>query len=173
MRSDRDRNLEDIYTEKERDFQDCETDDSESESEYFRKRTDGWDNLAGRSSHRKVKKPATPNLSYVQRSNFRIRLYHQLNVVKRKNETPSYLYSLPSERSNLKTLSPVTRLKERRHSMVERSKPIAIHARRFSDFQYGSSDSKLREGKTSQFDRESDNEDVFVLDIGPISSSCI
>lgn len=161
IRSDRDRNLEDIYTEKERDFQDCDTDDSESKSEYFRKCTDGWDNSAGRSSLRKVKKPATPNLSDVQRSNFRMRLYLQLNVVKRKNETPSYLYSSSSERSNLKTLS------------LERSKPIAIHARRFSDFHYGSSDSKFREGKTSQSDRESDNEDVFVLDIGPISSSYI
>jgi len=173
MRSDMDCNLEEIHTGKEREFQDCDTDDSERESEYFGKRTDGWDNGAGRSSHRKVKKPATPNLSDVQRSNFRIRLYYQLNLVNRENEKPSYLYSLHSERSNIKTLSPVTRPKEKRHFMIERSKPIPIHSWRFSDFHYGGSDSKLREGKTSPSDRESDNEDIFVLDIGPISKSCI
>jgi len=173
LRRQGDRNLEDIRTEKERKFQDCEADDSGRESKYSRKRTDRWDDEEGRSKLRKVQKPATPNLSDVQRSNFRIRLYYQLNVVKRVNEKPSYLYSLPYERSNFNGYSSVTRLKGKHHFVVERSKPIAIDARRISDFHFGTCDRKLRAGKTSQSDKGSDNEDVFVLDIEPIPRSCI
>jgi len=143
--------------------------DSESEGEYFRKRTDGWDDEAGRSSHREVTKPAKPNLSDVQSSNFRMRLYYQLNVVKREKEKPWYRYSL----SNLKTYSPAKRLKEKRHFMVERSKPITINSRRLNDFHFENSSSKLREVKANQSDKKSDSEDIFVLDIGPISRSCI
>jgi len=158
-----DLNLEYSYAQKKRKFQDCEADDS-GESEYFRKRRDDWDDEEDRRNSHKTKKPAPPNLSNIQSSNFRIRLYYQLNVVKRANKKPSYLYSLPCELSNLERCRPVTRLMGKHHFVVERSKPIAIHARRIRDVEFGNFVVKLREDKTKS-GSWSDNEDIFALDI--------
>jgi len=161
-----DPNLEESHTETKREFQGLEGDDSSGESEYFRKRKNDYDGEEHGGNFQKIKKPATPNLSHIQRSNFRIRLYYQLNVVKRVKEKPSYLHSLPCERSNLKRYRPVTRLS---NFVVERSKPIAIHARRISHVDFEDSKTMLRDDKTSQSDSWPDNEDVFALDIEPIS----
>jgi len=186
-RRQRDPNLEDSHTQKKREFQDCEASDSSSENECFRKRKDDRDDEEDRRNFQKSKKPATPNLSDIQRSNFRMRLYYQLNVVERVNLKPSFLYSLPVERSSLKSprergrkrerererllYSRAIPLKRKYHFVVERSKPIAIHARRIIDDHFGNSEMKFREDKTSQSDKWSDNEDVFALDIEPISRS--
>jgi len=162
----RDPNLEDSHAQQKREFQDYEADKTSGKSEYFRKRKNERDDKEDRRNFQKTKKLVTTNLSDMQRSNFRIRLYYQLNVVKRVHEKPSYLYSLPCERSDLMGYRPVTRLND--HFVVERSKPIAINARRISDVDFRNSEIKLREDKRSQSDKGSDSEDVFVLDIHPI-----
>jgi len=172
FRTARDRNLADSHTEKDREFQDCEADQSGSDSEYLRKRKDSGYDEEDRSNLQKVQKPSTVKLSDIQKSNFRIRLYHQLNILKRANEKSLYRYSLHKwERPNLGIYCPVTRLKEKHHVEVERSKPIAINSRRIRDFESENSPIELRKVKTSQFDKVSDNEDIFRLDIEPVPVS--
>jgi len=172
FRTARDRNLADSHTEKDREFQDCEAYESGSDSEYLRKRRDSGYDEEDRSNLQKVQKPSTVKLSNIQKSNFRIRLYYQLNVLKRVNEKSLYRWSLPKwERPNLGIYCPVTRLKEKHHFLAEISKPIAINSRRIRDFDFENSHIELREVKTSQFDKVSDNEDIFRLDIEPAPMS--
>jgi len=182
----REQNIKDSQKKKKQEMQDCEIDVrlgnkskiSRSESEYFEKRNEDWDSQAGEGSKqnnfRKVYKPETPNLSGVQRSNFRIRLYYQLNVVERTMEKPSYI-TLHLDRQKLGKYCPVTRLNGKQYLWVERSKPIAMqsrfHDRRISDIDLGKRDNMFRRGKTNQSDKASDDEDIFALDIEPILRS--
>jgi len=179
----RDRNLKDIQINKKKDVQDSELDDRLREkngcscpaSGYCKERKDDWDaqseDNGARKNLQKARELPAPKLSCKQISNFRIRLYYQLNVVRRTKEKPSDLNSLKLERLELGSYCPVTRLKATHYLGFERSKPIAMQTRRISEVDFESRCSNLRKGKRSQSDKGSDNEDVFTLDIEPIQSS--
>jgi len=115
-----------------------------------------------------LSKPAASSLSGVQRSNFRIRLYYQLNVVKRQTVKSPYINSLKMKGQEHGSYCPAARIKLRHSYGVERSTPIAMQSRRISDVDFVNEDTNLRKEKTSHSDIESENEDVFVLDIEPI-----
>jgi len=178
----RDRKLKDIQMMKKRDVPDCELDTlrekneiSGSESEYYCKESNSdWDTQSkGNGITRnitKARESPAPKLSFVQRSNFRIRLYYQLNVVKRTKEKPAKLNSLKLERLELGSYCPLKRLKGK-HLGFERSKPIAMQTRRISDVEFDSRSSKLLNGEMSESDKGSDSQDVFALDIDPIERS--
>jgi len=171
----RDRKLKDIQMMKKRDVPDCELDtlrekNSGSESEYCKESNGDWDTRSkGNGITRNITKargsPA-PKLSFVQRSNFRIRLYYQLNVVKRTKEKPAKLNSLKLERLELGSYCPLKRLKGK-HLGFERSQPIAMQTRRLSDVEFDRRSSKLPNGEMSESDKGSDSQDVFALDIDP------
>jgi len=171
----RDRNLKDIQIKKKKDGQDCELDDrlrekkENSDSEYCKKRKDDWDTQpegnGARKNLPKARELPAPKLSCSQISNFRIRLYYQLNVVKRTKEKPANLNSLKLGRLELGSHCPVTQVKGKHYLGFERSKPIAMQTRRRSEVDFESRCSNLRKGKMSQSDKGSDNEDVFALDI--------
>jgi len=89
------------------------------------------------------------NLSSVRTSNFRIRLYYQLNVLKRN--------SLLSSHQNIQFSSyPITPT-----MCVERSKPTALPERRI-DSVFRKSDMKFQNVVTN---KTVDNEEIFVLEI--------
>jgi len=176
---ERERNLKDIQMKNKRDLQDCELDTlrekneiSSSKSKYCKESIGDWDTLSkGNVIPRnitKARESPAPKLSCVQKADFRIRLYYQLNVVKRTKEKPANLNSLKLERLELGSYCPLKRLKGKHYLGFERSKPIAMQTRRISDVEFDSRSSKLLKGETSESDKGSDNEDVFALDIEPI-----
>jgi len=154
-------------------MQDCEVDHkltdkntrTRRENEYIKERNDVWNAQpeGGRQNNiRKVRISETPTLSDLQRSNFRLRLYYQLNVVKRPIENTSYVNSLHLERQEQ---CPVTRPKGKHYLGIERSKPIPMKIQRISDIDFGNSPSELPKIETMLSDIGSDIEDVFALDI--------
>jgi len=178
----RDRSPKDIQINK-KDVLDCEPDDRLGEknknscrgSEYCKERKDDWDaqseDNGARKNLPKARELPAPKLSCVEISNFRIRLYYQLNVVKRTKEKPSDVNSLKLERLELGSYCPLTRLKGKHYLGFERSKPIEMETRRISKVDFESRCSNLRKRKMSQSDKGFDNEDVFTLDIEPILRS--
>jgi len=109
-----------------------------------------------------------PSLTAVGTSNFRIRLYHQLNVVERNSKKPSYLEKSPFNARSRPSSSayPNKGLGYRGTADLEfeRSKPIAMDMERGKDSDFGDHDRKWPEGPKSR-SQGSDIEDVFALDI--------
>jgi len=112
---------------------------------------------ADRYSKHKTEKSVCPNLSSINSPNFRVRLYHQLNVVGRRSKLPSHLYSSPSNSNS----QGGNGYKGRIYQEFERSKPIAMNKGRIIDYDDGCCDLELPVGSTSGFD----NEDIFALDM--------
>jgi len=177
-----DRKLKDIQMMKKRDVQDCELDTlreknkiSGSGSEYCKESNGDWDTQSKGNgitrNIRKARESPAPKLSFVQRSNFRNRLYYQLNVVKGTKEKPANLNTLKLERLELGSYCPLKRLKGKHYLGFERSKPISMQTRRISEVDFDSRSSKLPNGEISESDNGSDSQDVFTLDIGPIERS--
>jgi len=113
---------------------------------------------------------ARPSLTAVRTSTFRIRLYHQLNVVERSSKKLSYLDQSPFNARGLSSsfARPNRCLGKERTGDVqfERSKPIAMDTGRINDNDVGDHDQKWPEGFKSR-PQASDIEDVFDLDIEP------
>jgi len=109
---------------------------------------------------KKTRRMVLPNLSDVRNSNFRIRLYHQLNVVKRRT---SYLISedtwTQSKRYDV----------NRRLGEIQRSKPIAIDMERPFDWNDEYNERKRPEYNTNGSLARSENEDVFEMDLEPMA----
>jgi len=149
----------------------------ENQEKYLSRKKKQMDNWLKGSERNRVnneleKHVARPTLTAVRSSNFRIRLYHQLNVVKRSSNKPSYLHksafnprSLPASFANLGGSFGFGR---RAELEFERSKPIAMDTRRTSDGELGDNDRQWPKG-TSSGEGGSDNDDVFALDIEPTS----
>jgi len=114
-----------------------------------------------------------PTLTAVRASNFRIRLYHQLNVVERSSKKPSYLHKSPFNPRSLPTsfanISGRISFGRRTELEFERSEPIAMDTTRTNESELGDHDRKWPEGPSSRSEGGSDNEDVFALDIEPTS----
>jgi len=177
--AEREQNLKDTQMKKKRDEQDCELDTlrekneiSSSKNEYCKESNGDWETQSkGNGIPRnitKVRESPAPKLSCVQKADFRIRLYYQLNVVKRTKEKPPNLNSLKLERLELGSYCPLKRLKGKHYLGYERSKPIAMQTRRINEVEFDSRSSKMLKGETSESDKGSDSEDVFALDIEPI-----
>jgi len=108
-------------------------------------------------------------LTAVRTSTFRIRLYHQLNVVERSSKKLSYLDQSPFNARGLPSIARANGClgKEPTEDVqFERSKPIAMDTGRFNDSDIGGHDQKWPEGLKSR-PQGSDIEDVFDLDIEP------
>jgi len=120
-----------------------------------------------------VARPTLSTLTAVRTSNFRIRLYHQLNVVERSSKKPSHLHKSPFNPRSLPTsfanFSSSFGFGRRAELEFERSKPIAMDTMRTNDSELGDHDRKWPEGPSSRSEGGSDNEDVFALDIEPTS----
>jgi len=142
--------------------------DVRNESKCCRERRDDWDATPAGAyksiNARRVQKSKAPNLSSAQRSNFRIRLYNQLNVVKRPIEKPSYYVNPYLERHKVEMQTPGIDQRGK-HILVERSKPIEVQKRRISDVVLEDREDMLPKRKTIQSDKEPENEDLFALDI--------
>jgi len=109
----------------------------------------------------KTPRMVLPNLTDVRNSNFRNRLYHQLNVVKPRTSNPA---------------STVSWSKSKRYDFnyrldreIQRSKPIAIDMERPFDWHDGYNERKRTEYNTNKSPVMSENEDVFELDLEPMA----
>jgi len=106
--------------------------DVRNESKCCRERNNDWDATPAEGNKsinaRRVQKSEAPNLSSAQRSYFRIRLYYQLNVVKRPIEKPSYYVNPYLKRHKVEMHYPVIEQRGK-HILVETSKPIEVQKR--------------------------------------------
>jgi len=141
-----------------------------------KKQQDNWVKRSDRNQVNSDLEPqhmSRPTLTAVRTSNFRIRLYHQLNVVERSSKKPSYLHKSPFIPRSLPTsfanLGGSFGFRRRAKLEFERSKPIAMDTRRTNDGELGDHDRKWPEGPSSRSEGGSGNEDVFALDIEPTS----
>jgi len=112
---------------------------------------------ADRDIKLETEKLVCPNLSSTNSPNFRVRLYHQLNVVGRRSKLPSHLYPSPSNPNSRRGRG----YKGRIHQDFKRSKPIAMNNVRIIDYDGGCCDRESPVGPASRLD----NEDIFALDI--------
>jgi len=112
---------------------------------------------ADRCSKLETQKSVCPNLSSINSTNFRVRLYHQLNVVGRRSKLPSHLYSSPPNSNSQRGSG----YKARIHHEFERSKPIAMTKGRMIDCDDGFCDRQWAVSPSSRLD----NEDIFALDM--------
>jgi len=151
-------------------------DNLEKDISRTKKQRDNWVKRSERNQVNNELEPqhvSRPILTAVRTSNFRIRLYHQLNVVERSSKKPSYLHKSPFIPRSLPTsfanLSGSFGFGRRAELEFERSKPIAMDTRRTNDSELGDHDRKWPEGPSSRSEGGSDYEDVFALDIEPTS----
>jgi len=137
-----------------------------------RERQNEWrtkNNASEIGSELETQAVSRPSLTAVRTSTFRIRLYHQLNVVERSSKKLSYLDQSPF---NARGLPSITRpngslgKEPTEKDQFERSKPIAMDTGRINDSDIGDNDQKWPEGLKSR-PQGSDIEDVFDLDIEP------
>jgi len=125
--------------------------------------------LNDKSSDLKHQQLSRPTLTAVRASNFRNRLYHQLNVVKRSPRKPSYLGKCPL--NSLMMHSTFAFANGSRGEMrstnceFERSEPLSIGKKRMNDVDFEDHNRKRSEEPTTMSQEGSDNEDVFALDM--------
>jgi len=104
-----------------------------------------------------TEKSVCPKLSSINSPNFRVCLYHQLNVVGRRSKLPSHLYPSPSNPNSWRGRG----YKGRIHQDFERSKPIVMNKVGIIDYDGGCCDRERQVGPASRLD----NKDIFALDI--------
>jgi len=109
-----------------------------------------------RYSKLETQKSVCPKLSSINRPNFRVHLYYQLNVIGRHSKLPSHLNSSPFSSNSVDRRGH----KGRTHQEFERSKPIAMNEERIIDNDDGCCDREWSVDPASRFD----NEDIFALD---------
>jgi len=127
------------------------------------------DNASKIGSELETSPVSRPSLTAVRTSTFRIRLYHQLNVVERSSKKLSYLDQSPFNARGLPSIARPNGClgKEPTEDVqFERSKPIAMDTGRINDSDIGDHDQKWPGGLKSR-PQGSDIEDVFDLDIEP------
>jgi len=129
------------------------------ESSRSKKASVKWRDVPGADRYSKLEtqKLVCPNLSSINSTNFRVRLYHQLNVVGRRSKLPSHLYLSPSNSSS----QGGSGYKGKIHQEFERSKPIAMNKGRIIDYDDGCCDREWPVGLASRLD----NDDIFALDM--------
>jgi len=109
-----------------------------------------------RYSKLETQKSVCPKLSSINRPNFRVHLYYQLNVIGRRSKLQSHLNSSPFSSNSIDRRGH----KGRTHQEFERSKPIAMNKERIIDNVDGCFDREWSVDPASRFD----NEHIFALD---------